>query len=354
MKPGRILLLLAIVLIAVVIYVNKCSNGKNQMNPSGGPGKSSAPLSVSGVIVSALPLDDQIYATGTLLSNNEVELRNEIPGRIVKLGFQEGTTVRKGDLLVKIDDDDLQAQLKKSEVDKQLAEKNEIRQKDLLDIQGISQQEYDLALNSLNKIKADIDQIRAQISKTEIRAPFNGVVGLRTVSEGSFISANTRIATLQEVDPMKLEFSIPEKYFSTLGMNTEVHFTVESAKGKFKGKVYAYEPKIDLATRSLTLRAICPNPHHDLIPGALAKIDVPLSRIENAILIPTQSVIPELKGYKVYTVKNGKAKPMKVRLGLRNDSTVQITEGLNEGDTVLTTGIMQMRPDMLINVKVKN
>lgn len=353
MKPGRLLLLLSIVLISIVIYFNKCATENSSLKPGSGAGKPAAPLTVSATIVSHQSLNDQIFASGTLLANNEVELRNELSGRLVKLGFKEGSTVKKGELLVKIDDQDLQAQLRKLMVDKELAEKNENRQKDLLDIKGISQQEYDVALNTLNKIKADIDFTTAQIGKSEIHAPFNGVVGLRTVSEGSYLPANTRIATLQEVDPMKLEFSIPEKYFSRFGQESEIHFTVESTPGLFTGKVYAYEPKIDPATRSLTLRAICSNSRRTLLPGAFAKIVVPLEKQENAVMIPSQSVIPELKGHKVFTVRSGKAFPVKVKLGLRNDTTVQILDGIHVGDTVITTGIMQMRPEMPVKTLIK-
>ena len=353
MKPGRILLLLAVAMLFVVIYLNKCSSNKSGNNSKATGSKSSSPLAVSGVIVNTQTLSDQIYASGTLLSNNEVELRNEIPGKLMKLGFEEGSRVTKGDLLVKIDDSDLQAQLRKLLLDKELAEKDESRQRDLLNLNGISQQEYDIALTGLNKLKADIELLRTQIAKTEIRSPFNGKIGLRTVSEGSFLPTNTRIATLQEDDPMKLEFSIPEKYVGSMGTHSEVSFSVESAKGKFKGKVYASEPKIDVLTRTLTLRAICPNPQHQLIPGAFAKIDVPLEKIDGAIMIPTQCVIPELKGYKVFTVHEGKARTVKINLGFRNDSTVQVTEGLSTGDTVLTTGIMQMRPEMPVKVSVR-
>lgn len=353
MKPGRILILLALLLIAVVIYVNKCSSGNSRQKNVAGNSKSGAPLQVSGIIVSPQTVSDQIYASGTLMANNEVEIRNEIGGRLTHLGFQEGTFVKKGELLVKIDDDDLQAQLKKLQADKDLADKNAGRQKDLLEISGISQQEYDLALNALNRIKADVDLLQVQIGKTEIRAPFSGIIGLRSIGEGSYLPVNTRIATLQQVDPMKLEFSIPEKYFSLLGKNDEIQFTVESAKGSFKGKVYAYEPKIDLATRSLTLRALCANPKNELLPGAFAKIIVPLAKMENALMIPSQSVIPELKGHKVFIAKDGNASAVKVKLGLRNDTTVQIVDGLNAGDTVLITGIMQMRPQMPVKVNIQ-
>ena len=207
-------------------------------------------------------------------------------------------------------------------------------------------------LTGLNKLKADIELLRTQIAKTEIRSPFNGKIGLRTVSEGSFLPTNTRIATLQGTIPWNLNFRFLKNMLVPWG-RTAVSFSVESAKGKFKGKVYASEPKL-MCLRTLTLRAICPNPQHQLIPVLSPKLMCLWKKIDGAIMIPTQCVIPELKGYKVFTVQNeGKARPVKNKSRFRNDSTVQVTEGLSTGDTVLTTGIMQMRPEMPVKVSVR-
>lgn len=356
MKLGRLFLVLTLLLLGIIIYMNKCREGKPNSAPSpqgGKPGSGPVqPLVVSGVVVSPSVVKDVIYASGTLLSNNEVELRNEMAGRLVHILFEEGRTVKKGDLLIKLYDEDLQAQLRKLEVDKAQAAKNLSRTKDLLDIKGVSQQDYEEALNVLNKITADLDLTRAQLSKTEIHAPFTGIIGLRTVSEGAFLAPNTRIATIQQIDPIKLEFSIPERYRESIQLGETVVFHVESASTEFLGKVYAYEPKIDLQTRSLTLRALCSNPGNVLLPGSFAKVNVPLKKIEQALMIPSQCVIPELKGQKVYIVHEARATPVKITIGLRNDSTVQVLTGLQIGDTVLSTGIMQMRPDMPVRVNV--
>lgn len=351
MKPGRILLILGILIVGTIIYFNKCN--KEQ---AAGPGSSqkNQPLQVNGVVISIQPIEEKIFSSGTLIANDEVEIRNEIPGRITSLLFREGTKVRKGELLITLFDEDLNAQLRKLESQKAIAQKTVERQQDLLKVNGISQQELDITENEFSSIQADIDLILAQLSKTRIRAPFDGVIGLRAVSSGAFLPVNTRIATIQDVSPLKLEFALPERYRSAISENTIIKFRTESAEGIFEGKIYAFEPKIDLQTRSVIVRATSPNDDGLLFPGAFAHIEIPLKRIDNAIMVPTQALVPELRGENVYIVRNDSAKKIPVEIGLRNDSSVQITSGLTEGDTVLITGIMQVRPGSPLQVKVNS
>ena len=351
MKFGRILLLLVFIGLAVVIIVNKCGKSVGPPNGQGGPMGKQA-MTVSGVVIHAQSISDRILTTGSLLANNSIEVRNEVAGRLAHLYFEEGQRVEQGALLVKIQDDDLQAQLRKSMTDRELAAKIESRQKDLLAASGVSQQDYDAALTALHGIDAGIDLLKAQVAKTEIHAPFAGVVGLRSVSEGAYLSAFTTIVMLQQLDPMKLDFTVPERYRDRLKVRDTVSFQLESDKGMRTATVYAFEPSVDPVTRSLKARALCKNPEHDLLSGAFAKVVVPLREIDNALMLPTQAVIPELLGQKVIVSRNGKATPVKVEIGLRNDTTVQVTSGLQVGDTVIISGIMQLRPDMSVHVNV--
>ena len=350
MKVGRLVVVLSLVLIGITIYFKKCNNVNSTAKADTNKGKPA--VSVSAVVASPQELEYQIFASGSAMSNEEVQLRNEIPGKIVSINFKEGTKVNKGELLVKLYDDDLKAQLKKLLLQKELAEKMESRQKDLLTASGISQQDYEISLNNLNSIKADIELIQTSISKTEIRAPFDGTIGLKTVSLGAYLTSNTLIASIQDIDPLKLEFSIPEKFRDQISINTEISFTTESVEGIFKGKIYAFEPRLDLNTRSFTVRAICPNTNLKIFPGAFAHITIPLKKIPDAILLPTQSVIPELKGESVFVSEGGIAKKVKVVSGIRNDSTIQITSGVQAGDTVLITGLMQVRPNTALKITV--
>ena len=251
--------------------------------------------------------EEKIYSSGTILANDEVEIRNEIAGKITAIVFKEGTRVKKGDLLLTLFDDDLRAQVKKLELQKELNLKAVERQSDLLKVSGISQQDYELTINQLHSTEADLEIIRSQLSKTQIRAPFDGIIGLKSVSRGAYLAMNTRIATIQALDPVKLDFSLPERYKPMIEENSKIHFTTESTEGMFTGKIYAFEPKIDLKTRSVLVRAICENKDFKLFPGAFAHIEIPLQKISDAILIPTQALIPELKGQKVFYFQKWKS-----------------------------------------------
>jgi len=350
MKVGKILWPLIVVLIAIVIYINKCNKPEGTDR---GAGKKQA-LMASAVIVKPQDIEDKIYSTGTLLANEEVDIRNELPGRITGILFKEGTSVKKGELLVTLYDEDLKAQEKKLQSQLEVGQTTARRQKDLLDIQGISQQEYDLAMNDVQSLQAELDIVKSNIDKTRIRAPFDGIIGLKTVSEGAYLPANTLIASMQSLEPMKLDFSIPEKYRAQVEPRTEVTFTTESSEGKYSGTIYAFEPRVDLQTRSILVRALCPNKEHKLIPGAFARIEIPLRKIEGALMIPTQSVIPQLKGQSTFLVKNGMAASVPIETGIRNDSTIQVTAGLQVGDTVLVNGIMQARTGMPVQVTIQN
>ena len=350
MKIGRILLILCIIILGIIIYLNKFRGDHTEASPQN---KSSQPMMVSGIIVTTQDIEDKIFASGTLLAREEVEIRNEVAGRITSILFKEGTKIKKGELLLTLYDDDLIAQQKKLQLQKDVFQKTEERQKDLLSVNGISQQEYELSQNQLMTMNADLELVNSEISKTRIRAPFNGVIGLKTVSPGAYVAPNTRIATIQSVDSVKLEFTVPERYRSLINDGTEISFTTESSEGVFTGKIYAFEPKIDLQTRSVVVRAICSNKDLKLFPGSFANIEIPLKKISKAILVPTHALIPELKSQKLFISKNGKAEKVSVDTGVRNDSAIQITSGIQEGDTVLITGLMQMKPGIPVKVNIK-
>lgn len=351
MKPGRILILLSIAFVSIVIFVNKC-NRKDSLSGKTGKGGGMNSIAVKGFIVEPTVLSEAIQLAGSLSANKEVEIKNEISGRIIKIYFDEGASVTKGDLLVKIYDEDLLAQLKLLEVEERLLKLKESRQSDLLTIQGISQQEYDEALSALQLVQAKIELLKLQIAKTEIRAPFSGKIGLELVSEGAILAMNTSIVTLQEIDPLRLEFFVPERYKNMIRENQKVQFEVQSAAKLSEAIIYAIEPKIDPSTRSVLVRARLRNSEFKFSPGAFASVKVPLIDVEAALMIPSQAIIPELKGYKLFIQKNGKASPRKIDIGVRNDSTVQVISGLNPGDTVITNGIMQLRPEMPVKVKL--
>jgi len=303
-------------------------------------------LNVSGFLIQPTKMSEMINSIATLRPDEEVELSFETSGKIVKINFTEGTRVKKGYLLSKINDKPLQAQLEKLVAQKKLVEEQEFRQRSLLDRDAISRESYDQIVTQLQTIQADINLIKARISETELRAPFDGIIGLRYLSEGSYVTTSTKIARLVKMSPLKLEFSIPEKYADEVNIGFPVTFKIVGTNTEFKASVYAVDPKIDLNTRTIVTRAIYPNIGEELKPGRFAEVALLLSQIDNTIAIPTEALIPEMEGETVYVYRNGKASNVKVGTGLRTESLIQIVNGLKFGDTLLTTGILQMRHNL--------
>jgi membrane fusion protein, multidrug efflux system len=350
MIPIHRSVLVSSVIISSFIF-SSCETKSNGASPrTGGVG---APMTVQAYVVAPQKLDNIVRSSGTVMASEAVDLASEASGRVDKILFKEGSHVRKNDLLVKINDDDLQAQLKKTELQIDLASEQEKRQQQLFQTNGVSQEQYDIALNQVNTLKADKDNLVASIRKREIRAPFDGVIGLRYVSEGGYVTPSSRIASIQKINPLKIDFAIPEKYSGMVALGDIVRFKSESADLEFTGSLYAIEPKIDPSTRTLQLRALCVNKSEKVFPGAYVQIELRLKTIDNALLVPTQAVIPVLNGQTLLVRRNGKAATVPVTLGIRQASTVQITSGIAAGDTVITSGLMQIRPGMPVNVVVK-
>jgi membrane fusion protein (multidrug efflux system) len=313
------------------------SDDQQQMAPK------TSVLNVDGYVVNPKYIEDKIFATGTILANEEVELRSESSGKITGIYFEEGQPVKKNQLLVKINDSELKAQKQRTEYRLSLAEKREQRQRQLLEKGGISQEDYDATLNEVNVLKSELALIQAQIDKTEVRAPFAGIIGLKYVSEGDYINPTTQIAGLQDIQPIKIDFSIPERYAYRIKTGDKVTFQVQGLDEKFEGEIYAVEPKINTQTRTVALRAISANEENQLLPGAFADMELILQEIDDARMIPSIALIPELNGQKVFLYRNGKVVSHSVQTGIRTEKAVQVTSGLAFGDTVLTTGLLQAR-----------
>lgn len=311
-------------------------------------GTSRLVLKVSTVIVERAPFAEVVNSTGTMRAEESVELQAEINGKVVAINFKEGTPVKAGDLLVKLNDADIRATRERALQRKKLAALREKRLAQLVKDGVARQEEYDTAFSEVQVQNAEIELAEAQIAKTEIRAPFSGVVGLRYVSEGAFVNAATRVATLQRLDQLKVDFSIPEKYANRIKLGSSITFTVAGGDKKFLGTIYAFDPRIDTGTRSVLLRAICPNTEGRLLPGAFANVEFTLTRMEDAILIPSVAVIPGLTEKNVFIIANGKAVRRPVETGTRLESTVHILSGLNPGDVVITSGLQQMREGLMV------
>ena len=315
-----------------------------------GPVRGAGVLQVEGIVISPEKLDNKLIVTGSILANESLEIKSEAAGKITGIYFKEGEAVKKGKLLVQINDKEMRAQLEKQRYNKKLYEDIETRQKKLLEKEAISQEEYENALNQFNTSSSDIKLLEAQLEKTSITAPFDGVIGLRNVSEGAYITPATVIATLYNISPAKIEFSIPGRYSTQITPGRPIFFMAENDSTQFHGKVYAIEPQIEKETRTLKIRAYAANDSRRLLPGQFVRVEFVLQTTNNALMVPSESIIPVLEGHKVMIVRKGKATESKVEIGLRTDRQVEILSGVSIGDTVLTTGLLQLKPGMGVEV----
>ncbi len=310
-------------------------------------------ITVGGIVLKSETFDNSLSLSGSIEANEQVEIRSEVSGIVEGIYFNEGSTVKKGQLLFKVNDLELRAQLGQATTKENLASENERRAKLLLTKEAISQEEFDIAKADLKLAQAQTQLIRAQIAKTNVRAPFSGKIGLRAISPGTYITPSILVAKLVNIGKLKITFSIPEKYASQVKMGSNIDFTVSGSKQIYSGKIYALDPEVEVATRTLQIRAIADNSDGKLLPGTFADILLTLDRINNAIIIPTEAVIPVREGKKVFISNMGKAKEVMVEATTRTDSYILILSGLKAGDTLVTSGVMSLKNDDSIKVKIK-
>lgn len=321
---------------------------KGAAGKDGSAGKGPTPA-VSAYVVRAQDIAENVVTSGSLLAAEQVDIYPEISARITQLNIQEGQPVAKGQLLVKLFDADLRAQLQKLQAQADNARRTEERNKQLLARGGISQQEYDIVTTNLRSSLADIDLVRANLQRTEIRAPFSGIIGLRNVSAGAVVSPSTLIARLQQVSSLKLDFSIPEKYGPAVSTGSTISFQVDGSNTNSRGTVYAIEPGVEEQTRNLRIRARVSNASSRFRPGTFARVTLTV-QTDNALVVPTQAVIPQTRTNQVVVIKNGKAQFKDVTTGLRTAGSIQVLSGLSAGDTVATTGLLFLKPDAPVKV----
>jgi membrane fusion protein (multidrug efflux system) len=344
-KRIRTWLVVAIVL-AILVAGKLAMNGNRpaaSTRAGGGAGRGAGgPIAVQIDVLKTERLGDRVTSVGTVLPNERVDVRSEIIGRVRAIHFKEGSRVAKGDLLVKIDDSELLAQLAKARSELAIANKEHERQEDLFAQHVTSQREYDSAINNLGVAQAQFDLTQAQIRKTDIRAPFAGVVGLRSVSEGGYATPTTPITTLMQDHPVKIDFTVPERYASQVKKGDVVHFTVEGSTRVFDASVYALESIIDADTRTMGVRATSPNTDGALVPGAFAEVEV-LFPERDAVTVPSFALVPELRGQRVFLYRGGKAQAVSVTTGLRTEDRVEVVKGVAPGDTLITSGILSLK-----------
>lgn len=342
MKNRRNIIFIAIVIVFAGAILHKAFWSKRSQAVASGLPRVALPVEM--LVAKPESLTETLNVIGTIEANESVVLRSEISGQITGIFFKEGQRVKKGALLVKIFDKDLQAGLAKAKANLKLAEDDEPRLRRLMESEAISKREYEVAFANLQSAKADVALLEAQISKTEIRAPFEGTIGFRQVSPGGYIASGTDIASLVDDNSAKIQFTVPEKYAQLVENNMLIKFRLEGQPEEQTAKIYAVAPYIDPATRTLQLKALAPNPNKTLLPGAFARISVVLKTKPEVVLIPTEAILSESAGQKVYLYKDGKVQPVMVETGMRTHNRAEIVQGIMAGDTVITSGMMQITP----------
>jgi membrane fusion protein (multidrug efflux system) len=349
----RVYLIYCIGIVVSILFLSSCSSKRKQdaATQQKAGAQERPPARVDAFLVRPETVSESIEVPGTIVADESAEIHPEVSGRITSLNVREGVVVGKGTVLARLYDADLQAQKKKLLVQLQIAQQTESRYEKLQDIGGISKQDYDVTKLNVSNIRADLDIVNTEIQKTVIRAPFAGKLGLKEVSIGAFVTPASRIAVIQKTHALRLDFDIPEKYIPKMKPGQLVNFTVEGSSRAYAATVKATESSITQQTRSLTIRALVKGDEGGLVPGNFAKVKLAFDPDPNALLIPTQAVVPQARGKKVYLFKGGKAAFVDVTTGIRDSVMVQITSGLQKGDTVITTGLLGLKPDAKVIVR---
>jgi membrane fusion protein, multidrug efflux system len=307
------------------------------------------PTSVDVIIAGTKEVTNNIEANGAAVASEMLDIHPEISGRLTFLNVPDGANISAGTVLAKINDAELQAQLNKSKVQLDLAAKTEERLRKLLVIGGINQADYDLALNNVNNIKADIELLKAQIDKTIVKAPFAGVLGLRQTSPGAYVTPQSILATLQVVNKINIDFTLPEQFASLIKKGNTVTVLTNELGVKRTATIIATQAEINASTRNLKVRAVLNG--NPINPGSFVKVLLASSNKNSNIVIPTNAIIPEADGKKVVIVKDGKGKFVTIETGLRTASGIEVVKGLTIGDSVVVTGVLFVRPNAAVKIK---
>lgn len=324
-----------------------------EQSPAKGGGKGgNRVLNVNGKLIRPQGLTDEFVTTGLILPDEEVNLSFETSGKITEIRFTEGTTVRKGQILAKVNDLPLQAKLKQLTAQLDLAKNRVYRQEQLLKKDAASQEAYEEAKTKLATLEAEIEGVKISIQLTELHAPFDGVIGLRQVSVGAYAAPSTVVAKLTKITPLKIEFSVPERYANQIHKGVNMDFNVEGFQEAFHAQVYAVESAVDKDQHVITARGLYPNNNRKLLPGQYASILLKKAEIGDAIVIPSEAIVPEMGVDKVFCYRGGKAIPVEITTGIRTAGEVQVLSGLQVGDTIITSGTLQLRMGLPVTLDV--
>ncbi|MGJ1203753.1 efflux RND transporter periplasmic adaptor subunit [Sphingobacterium lactis] len=353
MKRTSIIVIVISVLIVAGLVFYRIHTNKEKEEKQNGPAGPRTAAKVYGKVIQGQPFSDFLSLSGAIEADEQIEIHTEISGIVESINFSEGGRVSQGQVLLRINDAELQAQLAQAQTRNNLAAENERRAKLLLEKEAISQEEYDIASADFRTAQSQIQLIRAQLSKTVVKAPFSGTIGLRNISKGSYVTPTLNIAQLVNTNRLKVSFSIPEKYASKVRVNNQIKFNVQGDSSVYTARIYATEPAVEANTRTLLVKAMTSSPSGRLIPGTFANIVFPLETLDDGLLVPAEALIPVQNGKKLFVMRNGLATEVMVETGARTEADVLITSGIQPGDTVLTSGVMSLRNNVPVQVNLR-
>lgn len=294
-------------------------------------------------VVRDTAVDYRVETVGSVHAREQVDIVSEIARKVVSIPMKEGAAVKAGQLLFRLDGADISARINKLKIELEFAASNEARDKVLLSKGGLSQEKFDESSNRRRTLQAEIDVLKVDLAKTEIRAPFSGRIGLRTVSEGALVTPGMVLANLQDVSRVKIDFSVPERYSRDLHAGSQISYRTDYLAEERTAAVEAIEPAVDQRTRTLLVRADADNKDASLVPGTSARISLTVTEARPGIFVPTSALIPSIKGYTVFVKHKGAALGVTVKTGVRNNENIQILEGLKAGDSLITTNLLRIK-----------
>ena len=350
----NISVVLLLIVAGALLIVPKLLSDKNKEPVSGNPNQQNQMLPADAVIVKTDELENEVSTVGTVVANEEVDIKSELSRKITGIYFNEGSFVPEGKLLFRLDDADIVARLNKLNIDEDLNLKQEEREKQLLDKGLFTPDEFEIRQTNIEKIRADIEILEIELAKTYISSPISGITGFRNVSKGSLVNSSVVLTTVQDIGKVKIDFSIPEKYISMFSKGMDINFTMDGYEENFTARVVSYDPNLNESTRSIVLRAISQNKGNKLLPGSFVKVKLKLEKDENIMMIPSEALIPKLKGQSVFVYNNGAAILKDVETGFRSEKEIQITSGISIGDTVLTTNILKLKNNSKVKIEKLN
>ncbi len=335
---------LSLVPVIALVLLGSC---KEQKKP--GPGAGMTTLKVDALVLNPQLFRDRFIVNANVIPFEETDLKAPVPGNVLGIHFMEGEKVRQGQPLVQIDDRIWKARLKGLKAQLEIAKSDSARNEALIDVQGVSQETLDKSNAQIKELQAQIEEMEVNVSLANVKAPFSGRVGMRDFSVGAYLSQGATITTIVQSDRLKVDFNVPGRYLDYIrsGQKVELIYRADT----LEATVYAVDPRIDMNSRTFRVRCVMPNPGERYVPGIFVEVIIPVSSDDEALVVPTAAIIPSLNSQTVYVFRNGRALRKEVELGPRTDLQVRVEKGLTPGDTIIMTGLLEIKDNMPVVIR---